>query len=386
MNHRDKKRKSLNPATLAAQALSWEDHETGAVIPPIYLSTTFTRDDEYAAREAGTYIRNHGPTQRHAEELVCQLEGGADALSFGSGLAACTAAFHGLQLGDRIAVSAVIYHGVLEWLTNFAEQRGLTYTLFEPGDLNDLARVLIKGKTKLVWLETPSNPTWAITEIKSACDLAHDHGALVAVDSTVATPVLTRPIDHGADFVCHSATKYLNGHSDVLGGMLVCADNAIPLWDRIKKHHLYAGPMLGSFEAYLLIRGMRTLFLRVKQQSENALTVANYLNEHSKIERVYYPGLPNDPGFEVATQQMQGGYGGMLSVLVPGGREQAIAVTNRAKVFKKATSLGGVESLIEHRKTSEGAITSTPENLLRLSIGIEAVDDLIFDLEQMLEI
>ncbi len=375
----------LQPTTLAAQALGWEDKETGSVTRPIHLSTTFTRDENYKARNQRTYLRDHGPTQYHVEELVCQLEGGDEALSFASGMAACTAPFHGLKLGDHVAVSAVIYHGVLSWLEQFAETRGIEYSLFEPGNLEDLSIKIIEDKTRLVWLETPSNPTWAVTDIAAVAELAHARGALVAVDSTVATPVLSQPIKHGADIVCHSATKYLNGHSDVLGGILVCADSKTDLWQRIKKHRLYAGPMLGSFEAYLLIRGIRTLFLRVKAQCENAMAIATFLGQHPNVKRVHYPGLSEDPGHEIAKRQMSGGFGGMISILVPGGRDEAIAVVNRAKVFKKATSLGGVESLIEHRKTSESDVTRTPENLIRLSIGIESTDDLINDLSQMLE-
>jgi cystathionine gamma-synthase len=373
-----------SPATLAAQALGWEDETTGAVTPAISLSTTFTRQDDYTAREGGTYLRDHGPTQKHAEAVVCKLEGGEQALSFGSGMAACTALFHALEKGDHAAVSSVIYHGVLSWLEHFAEQRGLTYTFFDAGSLESLEAVLVSTKTKLVWLETPSNPTWEVTDLKAACDLAHKHGAQVAVDSTVATPVLTRPIEHGADWVCHAATKYLNGHSDVLGGMMVAADASSPLWERVRLHRVYAGPMLGSMDAYLLIRGMRTLFLRVEKQCQNAMKIARFLHQHQGIERVYYPGLESDPGHSVASRQMKGGFGGMMSVLIPGGRDEAIAVVKKAKIFKKATSLGGVESLIEHRKTSESDVTSTPQNLLRLSIGIEDAEDLISDLNQML--
>ncbi len=375
---------SLHPTTLAAQALGWEDRETGAVTPPLYLSTTFARDDDYSTRDGRTYLRDHGLTQRHAEELVCCLEAGDDALGFASGLAACTAPFHALEKGDHVAVSSVIYYEVLSWLEIFAEQRGIEYSLFETGNLDNLANTIIAGKTRLVWLETPSNPTWAVTDISAVCELAHARGALVAVDSTAATPVLTQPIKLGADLVCHSATKYLNGHSDVLGGMLVCEDASSKLWDRIRKHRLYAGPMLSSFDAYLLTRGIRTLFLRVYAQCENAMAIARHLSAHPGVSQVYYPGLPGDPGHEIAARQMAGGFGGMLSILVPGGREDAIAVVNRARVFKKATSLGGVESLVEHRKTSESDITDTPENLIRLSIGIESVHDLIADLDQML--
>ena len=374
----------LAPETLAAQALGREDSETGSVSPPIYPSTTYTRDEDYAARQHGTYLRDHGPTQAHAAELVCALEKGEEALLFSSGMAACSAPFHALEQGDHVAVSSVIYHGVLSWLEIFARERGLEYTLFDPGDNDALDRLLAHQTTRLVWLETPANPTWVVSDIAATAATAHRHGALLAVDSTAATPVLTRPLELGADLVCHAATKYLNGHSDVLGGVLVTADAQSRLWQRIRQHRLYAGPMMGAMDAWMLMRGMRTLYLRVRRQCENAMAVANWLDGHPGVEAVLYPGLPANPGHDVARRQMDGGFGGMLSILVPGGRAEAVAVANRARVFKKATSLGGVESLIEHRKTSESDVTSTPENLLRLSIGIENVDDLLADLEQML--
>lgn len=380
--------KDLSPQTQAAQALGWEDESTGAVTPSISLSTTFTRNDDYSARDNGTYLRDNGPTQKHVEAVVCALEQGQEALSFGSGMAACTAAFHALKCGDHVIVSAVIYYGVLTWLEEFAEERGISYCLFNPGELTgseeSLEAQLKAQKTRLVWLESPSNPTWDVTDIEAASELAHRHGAMVAVDSTVATPVLSQPLLLGADFVCHSATKYLNGHFDVLGGMLVTADKQSEFWQRIITHRKFAGPMMGGMDAYLLIRGLRTLYLRVKQQSDSALKIARYLENHSNIEKVHYPGLETDPGYEVACRQMKGGFGGMLSILVKGGREQAIDVVKRARVFKMATSLGGVESLIEHRKTSESDITKTPQNLLRLSVGIESTDDLIADLAHML--
>ncbi len=380
---------NLRPDTQAARALGWEDTETGAVIPSISMSTTFTRDHDYSARNNGTYLRDNGPTQKHVEAVVCELEGGEQALSFGSGMAACTAAFHALKKGDHAVVSGVIYYGVLSWLAYFAEERGITYSLFNPGNLSaapdSLESRLDEHEAQLVWLESPSNPTWDVTDIRAAANLAHLHGALIAVDSTAATPVLTQPISLGADLVCHSATKYLNGHSDVLGGILVAANARSEFWQRIRLHRKFAGPMMGSMDAYLLVRGMRTLYLRVQRQSQSALQIARFLQNHNSVEKVHYPGLESDPGFEVASKQMQGGYGGMLSILVRGGKTDAINVVKKARVFKMATSLGGVESLIEHRKTSESDVTNTPQNLLRLSIGIEAVEDLIADLDQMLD-
>lgn len=375
---------SKNLDTIAAQALGLEDMETGAIVPPLHVATTYARGDDYEKTQGRSYIRDQGPTQEHAEQVIAALEGGSEALTFASGIAACTAPFHALKSGDGVAVSRTIYHGVLSWLETFGSERGLKVEYFDAGDLVQLGEILRVGNTKLVWLETPANPTWVITDIAPAAAMAHDMGAMVAVDSTAATPVLTRPIEFGADIVCHSATKYLNGHSDVIAGALVAADANTELWQRIRQHRVYAGPILGSFEAHMLTRGMRTLFLRVPKQSENALIIARYLDTHPKVEVVHYPGLQSFPGHEIATRQMQGGFGGMLSFQVPGGRDGAIQVARHARVFKRATSLGGVESLIEHRKSSESDVTDTPENLIRVSTGIENPDDLRDDLERML--
>ncbi|NKB62748.1 MAG: aminotransferase class V-fold PLP-dependent enzyme [Gammaproteobacteria bacterium] len=375
---------SLSTETRITQALGREDAETGAVVPPIYVSTTYARHGDYSLPDNRSYIRDHGLTQSLPEAMLCELERGAEALSFSSGIAACTAPFHALEQGDHVAVSDTIYHGVLSWLEFFAKSRGLRYTLFDARNLNEFANLISSTPTKLVWFETPANPTWHIADIAALSEIAHRHQVTVAVDSTCATPVLCRPIELGADIVCHSATKYLNGHSDVLAGMLITAAET-PLWQRIKQHRLMAGPMLASLDAHLLVRGMRTLFLRVRKQCENALTLASYLQAHPGVEYVYYPRLANDPGHEIANRQMTGGYGGMLSLLIPGGREEAVAVACRARVFKRATSLGGVESLLEHRKTSESDNTKTPENLIRVSVGIEDINDLIRDWEWMLQ-
>ena len=372
-----------SPETLAVQALGLEDPVSGALVPPVHMATTFARRDDYSLPDGRSYIRDHGATQEQVEQVIQTLEGGFDAMSFSSGLAACTAPFHALEAGDHVLVSDTIYHGVLSWLAEFAGARGLGYDLFPAGDLERFRRMIRPGTTRLVWLETPANPVWTVTDIAAFSDIAHAHDVWVAVDSTCATPVLTRPIEFGADFVCHSASKFLNGHSDVLAGMLVAAADSA-YWQRIRRHRLLAGAMLGSMEAWLLLRGLRTLYLRVRQQSASALALASWLVEHPGVEQVFYPGLPRDPGHEIACRQMSGGFGGMLSILVPGGRGEAIAVTCRAKVFKRATSLGGVESVLEHRKTSESDVTSTPENLIRISAGIEDIGDLVGDLERML--
>jgi len=374
----------LKAETAAVQALGEEDASSGAIVKPVHLSTTYARLPDYSLPADRTYIRDHGLTQEDAEAVVCALECGFEALSFSSGLAACTAPFHGLSAGDHIVVSGTVYHGTLAWLDEFAASRGLSFDQFASGDLDDFKDKLITGKTKLAWIETPANPTWEITDIAAVCEIAHSQSVSVAVDSTCATPVLTQPISLGADFVCHSATKYLNGHSDVLAGMLIAATDT-PLWQRIRKHRLLAGSTLGSLDAYLLTRGMRTLYVRVRQQCENALAIATYLAAHPKVVDVLYPGLENAPGHVVAKKQMAGGFGGMLSFTIPGGREEVIATIGKARVFKRATSLGGVESILEHRRSVEPDESKTPDNLIRVSVGIENVDDLIADFAQMLE-
>jgi cystathionine gamma-synthase len=272
---------------------------------------------------------------------------------------------------------------VIEWLERFAAARGIHYDWFETGAPDTLAAA-IRPETRLVWLETPANPTWAITDIAAASAIAHAAGARLAVDSTCATPVLTRPLELGADLVCHAATKYLGGHSDVLAGALITREEDA-FWQRIADHRRLGGAMLGAMDAYLLIRGLRTLYLRVERQCANAQAVAEFLAGYPVVERVLYPGLAEHPGHAVATRQMQGGYGGMLSFQPCGDARAAIDVVRRCRVWKPATSLGGTESLIEHRRSSEGDIrTTTPDNLIRLSTGIEAAADLIGDLERAL--
>ena len=255
---------------------------------------------------------------------------------------------------------------------------------FDSTDASSLEKVIKKGKTKIVWVEIIANPTWVVADVNALAQITHRAGAQLAVDATACTPVLCQPLNHGADLVCHSATKYLNGHSDVLAGVVVCKDAHSALWQRIKKYRYLAGPMPGARDSYELIRGMKTLYLRVNKQCENALAIAKVLAQHDAVEKVYYPGLESSPYHDIARNQFSGGFGGMLSILVKGTKAQTIEVVLATKLWKPATSLGGVESLIEHRKTSEGDITDTPENLIRLSTGIEHVDDLIADLDQAL--
>lgn len=373
----------LAPETKIAQAMHHVDPGTGAVSPGIQPSTTFGRDQDYQLIAGRGYSRDENPGFLVPEKMLAELEGGRSALLFSSGMAAAMAVIQSLQPGDHIVAPKVMYWGFRNWLATFCDNWGLGLDLFEASDPSALERATKKGETKLVWIETPCNPTWDIIDIAAAADVAHGIGARLVVDSTVPTPVLTQPIRFGADFVMHSASKYLNGHSDVVAGALVTAEED-ELWKRVCAVRADGGAIPGPFEAWLLQRGMRTLFLRVRRSSESAMTIASHFENHPKLEAVLYPGLPGHPGHDIAKRQMQGGFGGMLSFRVRGGAEGALAAIKKCKVFTKATSLGGVESLIEHRYTVEGKSSPIPPELLRLSIGIESSDDLIADLEQAL--
>lgn len=374
----------LSPETLIAQGMHFVDPVTGAVIPPLHPSTTFARDENYQLVSAQrSYARDHNPGFDAAESMLTHLEGGADTLLFSSGMAAATAVVQTLKPGDHIVAPAVMYWGLRNWLTHFCDNWGLELDLFSPSDPGDLAKKVRQGSTRLVWLETPCNPTWDVLDISAATAIAHAAGARVVVDSTVSTPVLTRPIELGADIVMHSATKYLNGHSDVVAGALVTAKED-EWWQRISAVRAEGGAILGTFEAWLLQRGMRTLFLRVRRASESALRIARHFEGHPNVDAVLYPGLESHPGHVIAARQMHGGFGGMLSLRVKGGAKAALSVAGKCNVFVRATSLGGVESLVEHRYSIEGANSPIPKDLLRLSIGIEDVTDLIDDLQQAL--
>lgn len=378
------KRKNCAPETDTAQGLHFTDPETGSIVPAVMPSTTFARDRNYALiSPQHSYARDQNPSYRVAEQLLTRLERGEDCLLFASGMAAATAVVQSLKPGDHIVVPTVMYWGLRNWMVGFCSRWGIEIEQFDITDPDDLEDKVHPGRTSLVWIETPSNPTWDVIDIETAAEIAHAAGARLVVDSTVATPVLTRPIEFGADIVMHSATKYLNGHGDVVAGALVtaCKDEA---WERICSVRAEAGAVLGSFEAWLLQRGMRTLFLRVRQSCQSAMAIAGHFTNHPRLEKVLYPGLEYHPGHETARKQMQGGFGGMLSFCVKGGEKEALEMVGKCEVFIRATSLGGVESLIEHRYSIEGPASPIPRNLVRLSVGVEFVDDLIGDLEQAL--
>ena len=369
--------------TRTVQALGQVDDATRAIVPPLHPATTFLRDPDNQYRTGFSYARDTNPTYLPAERLLADLEGGAQALLFGSGMAAAAAVFQSLPPGSHVIAPKVMYWGLRQWLLEIGEPAGLDVEFIPNSDLEVLARTLRKGKTRLLWLETPANPTWEVTDIRAAAELAHVAGAKVCVDNTVATPVLTQPLALGADLVMHAATKYLNGHSDVVAGALVTKDDD-ELWQRVKRLRVLNGAILGTFEAWLLLRGMRTLFVRVEQACRNAQRIAEHFASHPQVLSVLYPSLSAHPGHAVSARQMQGGFGGMLSLRLKGGEAAAVRAAADTKLWKRATSLGGVESLIEHRASVEGPSSPVPGDLLRLSVGVEAVEDLIADLESAL--
>ncbi len=372
-----------SPETRAVQALQEIDAATGAVVPGIQPASTFARDADYLPRGGYVYSRDTSPTVEHAERIIASLEDGAAALLFGSGLAACTALFETVPAGKRIAAPRVMYHGAQDWLVRLRDERGIGVDWFDAADISTIEQAVRPGETALLWLETPVNPNWDVIDIAAAARIGHAAGALVAVDGTCASPVTTQALALGADLVFHSATKYLNGHSDLTAGVLVTKVED-ERWRELSWLRKHMGGVLGAFEAWLLIRGLRTLYLRFERASASALAIARHLEGHSKIARVLYPGLESHPQHDVARRQMSRGFGGMLSILVAGGAEEAKRIASSTRLFLPATSLGGVESLIEHRKAVEGPHSIVPDNLIRISVGIEAVEDLVADLDQAL--
>jgi cystathionine gamma-synthase len=371
----------LTARTLAASALSAGEPTTRALTPAIHIATTYIRDADNGYSSGNVYGRSDNATMQQAEALIADLEHADEAMLFSSGMAAATAVFLALD-PTHIVAPRIMYWGLREWLCTL-HRYGHEVSFVDMSDLAAVAAAIIPGKTGLVWIETPSNPLWTLTDIAAVADCAHRAGALLCADSTVATPILTRPLDHGADLVMHSATKYLNGHSDVSAGVLATRGN-VNLWSRLRKIREQHGAVLGPFDGWLLARGLRTLDLRVKAQSRSAAQLAQRLARHPEITAVLYPGLVDHPGHAIAVRQMTGGFGGMLSIRLLGGAEAAVAVAARVNIWRRATSFGGIESLIEHRASMEGIGTPCPSDLLRLSVGLEDPDDLYRDLLQAL--
>lgn len=376
--------RDLKAATIAAHAAGAKDTATAGVVPGLSLSTTYLRGPDYQLlRPDNMYGRDANDTVRQAEEVIRQLEDAAASLLFPSGMAAVAAVFRALPSGARVVMQTGIYWGTLKWVRAYCVRRAILLDEVDASDPGALAAAC-RSSADMVWIESPSNPWLRTVDIAAAAGLAHKAGAVLVVDGTAATPVLTRALGLGADIAMHSATKALNGHSDVIAGVLSCREPGSGMWQEIMSDRHDAGAILGPFEAWLLMRGMRTLPLRLERMCANAMAVADFLDGHRRIEAVFYPGLVAHEGHAVAARQMQGGYGYLLSVLVSGGRRGALGMVERLRLFQRATSLGGVESLVEHRHTIEPD-TGIPENLVRLSIGIEDAGDLIADLAQALE-
>ncbi|MBF0277129.1 MAG: PLP-dependent transferase [SAR324 cluster bacterium] len=377
--------KEYSTATLLAQAGHFVDELTGAVTPPVHPSTTFARDENYELMGAYLYGREQNPTNELVEQLAASLDHGKEAMLFSSGMAAIASVFETINTGQQIAAPGIMYYGAQDWLRWISKKREIDLSFFDAGDPMGLRKALIPGKTALVWIESPVNPSWDVIDIADSAKVAHEAGAILAVDGTVSTPITTKALEFGADIVFHSATKYLNGHGDVNAGVLV-TKVLDQRWDEIKYIRKHVGAVLGPFDSWLLLRGMRTLSLRFERASSNALKIAQYFENHPKVEKMLYPGLESHPGHLIAQRQMTHGFGGMLSICVKGGSAEAVSVATNLKLFVSATSLGGVESLVEHRATVEGPLSRVPENLLRFSVGIEEVEDLISDLEQGLNV
>jgi cystathionine gamma-synthase len=366
--------------TLAVHAGHTIDPATGAVSSPIHLSTTFERDAEGTYSRGFMYTRNNNPNRQALEQGISALEGGAAAAAFASGTGASMSIFQALAPGDHVLAHVDAYYGTSRLLHEIFRRWGLDVSFVDMSDLRGVEKAL-RAKTKLAWMETPSNPLLKIVDLSAVAKIAHGEGAICVCDNTWA-PTLQRPFDLGADLILHSTTKYFGGHCDVLGGIVVTnVEN--DFFQRIRSIQYEGGAVPSPFDCWLILRGMRTLPWRMRAHSENAMKVAGFLSRHPKVARVHYPGLKSHPGYEIAAKQMSM-FGGMLSLEVKDGYDAAISVTAKTKIFTRATSLGGVESLIEHRASIEGAGTTSPEGLLRLSIGLENADDLIEDLDQAL--
>ncbi len=366
--------------TLAVHAGHTIDPATGAVSSPIHLSTTFERDAEGTYSRGFMYTRNNNPNREALEQGISALEGGAAAAAFASGTGASMAIFQAFAPGDHVLAHVDAYYGTSRLLREVFQRWGLDISFVDMSDLKAVEKAL-RAKTKLAWMETPSNPLLKIVDLAAVAKIAHGTGAICVCDNTWA-PILQRPFDRGADLILHSTTKYFGGHCDVLGGIVVAKVES-DFFQRVRSIQYEGGAVPSPFDCWLILRGMRTLPWRMRAHSENAMKVADFLSGHAKVARVHYPGLKSHPGHKIAAKQMSL-FGGMLSFEVKDGLDAAMAVAAKAKIFTRATSLGGVESLIEHRASIEGPGTTSPEGLLRLSIGLENADDLIEDLDQAL--
>ncbi len=367
--------------TIAVHAGGAPDAATGSIAPPLHLSTTYVHGPEAERLHGFMYVRDSNPTQERLEAALAAVEGGEAALAYASGMAAGAACVQALPLGSHVLIADDGYYDFRTVGREFLPGWGGETTLVDMTDLGAVQRAL-RANTRLLVVESPSNPLMKVADLQALAQVAHGAGAVLMVDGTFATPVLQRPLELGADVVQHSTTKYLGGHSDVQGGALVFAKRS-ELFERALHVRHVLGAVASPFNSWLVLRGLRTLAVRVERHSANAMALARFLASHPQVEAVHYPGLPSDPGHEVARRQMRA-FGGMLSFRVRGGRGAAVAVLKRLKLLVVATSLGGTETLIEHRASSEGPTSTSPENLLRVSVGLEHADDLVEDLAQAL--
>jgi cystathionine gamma-synthase len=365
--------------TIAVHAGHEPDPATGAVTPPIHLSTTFEREPDLGYRAGFVYSRAGNPNRLSLERCLATLEGGRAAASFASGSAATAAVFQSLGPDAHVILPDDAYYGTLKLARDIFGPWRLRFASVDMTNLAQVERAITK-ETRLLWVESPSNPLLRVVDIARVAQLAKNAGAWVVVDNTWATPILQQPLLLGADIVMHSTTKYLGGHSDVLGGALVAPSEQHPLFATCRAVQQYGGAVPSPFECWLTLRGVRTLPVRIRTQTANAQRLATFLAGHPGVEAVHYPGLPSHPAFEIAQRQMSAP-GAMLSMQIRGGRDAAVALTNRLQLITRATSLGGTETLIEHRHSVEGSESRAPQNLLRLSVGLEHVEDLIADLD-----
>lgn len=369
--------------TLAIKSTENTFSNSEPVSTPIYLSSTYKRKDDGTYSNDFVYSRNDNPNRAIVEKSIAQLENGKYAYAFSSGMAAISTILQSLKTGDHVILPDDIYYSIKKLMNQVFNRWNLTYDLVDMSDLNAVEKG-IKSNTSLIWIESPSNPQLKISDIESISKIAHKNNAICVVDNTWLTPVFQNPLKLGADIVIHSSTKYFGGHSDVVGGTVVLNNEKIA--ENIKAIQLLNGAVPSPFDCWLIARGIQTLYLRISKQDENAILLAKYLENHPKVEKVLYPGLESHPQHLLAKKQQKNGYGAMLSVLIKGSKEETFKISTNLHHFTSATSLGGVESLVEHRKSVEGPESNTPDNLLRISVGIEHMDDLISDWEQALAI
>ncbi|MEQ9591177.1 MAG: aminotransferase class I/II-fold pyridoxal phosphate-dependent enzyme [Cyclobacteriaceae bacterium] len=367
--------------TICAHAGAIADKLTGAVTSPVYLSTTYNYEPTGEEPDGFVYTRLNNPTRSQLEQILTQLERGEDAAAFASGSAAAQACFTSLSPGDHLIVNEDVYTGVRTMLLDIFIPWGLEVTFADLTDLQNLERS-IKPNTKLVWTESPTNPQLGVVDLKKLIKSCKSRQIRVAIDNTFATPYSQNPLALGADLVMHSTTKYLSGHSDVLGGALITAKQDVQ-WEKIRQIQQILGAVPSPFDCWLIMRGIRSFVPRMETHLKNAKAIAAFLDKHPMVEKALYPGLTSNSGYAIAKEQMRGS-GAMVSILVKGGKKEAVLFIKNLKIFTNATSLGGTESLVEHRKSVEGPESPTPDSLVRMSIGLENVDDLINDLDQAL--